>query len=64
MSDFTRITGNNHVVILLNHFVSVSYEFIHANPENIRLISEMAEQRQNHKDTREKQRIRNLLDEI
>lgn len=64
MSDFTRIIGNNHVVILLDHFVSISYEFIHAHPDNIRLISKMAEQQLNLENIQEKQRRRELLNEI
>jgi len=43
--DFSRITGNNDVIILLNHFVSLSYEFIHASPSNIALISKLNEAR-------------------
>lgn len=45
VDDFTRITGGNDVIILLNHFVSLSYEFIHVSPSNIALISKLNENR-------------------
>lgn len=45
VNDFTRIIGGNDVIILLNHFVSLSYEFIHVSPSNIALISKLNENR-------------------
>ncbi|MCK9400287.1 MAG: hypothetical protein M0Q51_09905 [Bacteroidales bacterium] len=62
--DFTRITGSNDVIILLNHFVSLSYEFIHASTSNIALISKLNEKRRLMESSIEKKRKDMLLGEL
>lgn len=62
--DFTRITGSNDVIILLNHFVSLSYEFIHASPSNIALISKLNENRRMMESSIEQKRKDMLLGEL
>jgi len=62
--DFTRITGSNDVIILLNHFVTLSYEFIHASPSNIALIVKLNEKRRLMESSIEKKRKDMLLGEL
>jgi hypothetical protein len=62
--DFTRITGSNDVIILLNHFVSLSYEFIHASPSNIAFISELNKKRSMKESLIEQKRKDVLLNEL
>ena len=61
VDDFTRITGGNDVIILLNHFVSLSYEFIHVSPSNIALISKLNENRSKVESLSEQKRRDMLL---
>lgn len=62
--DYTRINGNNDVIILLNHFVSLSYEFIHVSPSNVALISRLNEYRSKEEKLSEKNRRDNLLGKL
>ena len=64
VDDFTRITGCNDVIILLNHFVSLSYEFIHASPSNIALISKLNENRSKVENLSEQKRRELFLGEL
>lgn len=64
VNDFTRITGGNDVIILLNHFVSLSYEFIHVSPSNIALISKLNENRCKVESLSEQKRRDMLLDKL
>lgn len=64
VDDFTRITGGNDVIILLNHFVSLSYEFIHVSPSNIALISKLNENRRKVESLSEQKRRDMLLGKL
>lgn len=64
VNDFTRITGGNDVIILLNHFVSLSYEFIHVSPSNIALISKLNENRRKVESLSEQKRRDMLLGKL
>ena len=64
VDDFTQIAGSNDVIILLNHFVSLSYEFIHASPANIALISKLNKNRSNIESLSEQKRRDMLLGKL
>lgn len=63
-SYFTRIKGANDIYIFLDQFVSVSYEFLHASPENQRILTDLYKARSEKHNLSDKCKKTQLLSEL